>query len=191
MDKKSERKRPGPKPKGPFEGKRKTLTTRITENTRTALEDAATQNDRSLSQEIEFRLAKSFLDERSEKDQVEQLVTIFDGIENMRTAAKIMNLIEFYGDIKPGWRADKIETEILADMVSKYIERLGYRKDAPVAEFTRVPEPLPGNFNALNEALRPRERVVDDADAVAKMMERSDSWLSSRRQPDIDDEEES
>lgn len=55
--------RPGPKPRGPFEGKRKTLTTRITEETRRRLDEAAEANDRSLSQEIEIRLDRSFLSE--------------------------------------------------------------------------------------------------------------------------------
>lgn len=54
-------KRPGPKPRGPFQDKRKTLTTRITEDTRARLDAAAQQTGRSLSQEIELRLEKSFL----------------------------------------------------------------------------------------------------------------------------------
>jgi len=58
-------KRRGPKPRGPFVGKRRTLTTKITEATRKRLEEAAAETDRSLSQEIEFRLEGSFLDEDS------------------------------------------------------------------------------------------------------------------------------
>jgi hypothetical protein len=53
-------KRRGPKPKGPFEDKRRTLTTRITESTRNKLDDAAKASGRSLSQEIEHRLGRSF-----------------------------------------------------------------------------------------------------------------------------------
>jgi hypothetical protein len=55
--------RPGPKPKGPFEDKRRTLTTRITEATRLALENSAAEKGRSLSQEIEFRIECSFRDD--------------------------------------------------------------------------------------------------------------------------------
>ena len=58
-------KRPGPQPRGPFSDKRRTLTTRITEKTRARLEDAAAASDRSLSQEIEFRLERSFEKEDS------------------------------------------------------------------------------------------------------------------------------
>ncbi len=55
--------KPGPRPRGPYEGKRKTLTTRITEQTRNRLDDAARDADRSLSQEIEMRLEQSFLED--------------------------------------------------------------------------------------------------------------------------------
>jgi hypothetical protein len=58
-------KRRGPKPKGPYEDKRRTLTTRITETTRAKLEEAANSSGRSLSQEIEFRLGRSFMFEDS------------------------------------------------------------------------------------------------------------------------------
>lgn len=60
---KKNRGRPGPKPRGPFKDKRRTLTTRITERTRQNLERAAEAADRSLSQEIEFRLERSLSDE--------------------------------------------------------------------------------------------------------------------------------
>jgi hypothetical protein len=53
------RRRPGPKPQGPFENKRRTLTTRITEDLRVKLERAAASTGRSLSQEIELRLHES------------------------------------------------------------------------------------------------------------------------------------
>ena len=57
------RSRPGPKPRGPFKNKRRTLTTRITDRTRQGLERAAAITDRSLSQEIEFRLERSLSDQ--------------------------------------------------------------------------------------------------------------------------------
>jgi hypothetical protein len=55
-----DRKRRGPRPKGEFEDKRRTLSTRITEETREHLEQARASTGRSLSQEIEFRLEQSF-----------------------------------------------------------------------------------------------------------------------------------
>src|SRR5262245_31885794 len=46
----------GRKPTGPFKGKSSTLSTRITPETRAELERSARENERSLSQEVEFRL---------------------------------------------------------------------------------------------------------------------------------------
>ncbi len=56
-------KKRGPRPQGPFEDKRRTLSTRITDETRTKLEGAREATGRSLSQEIEFRLDASFRDD--------------------------------------------------------------------------------------------------------------------------------
>ena len=52
--------KPGAKPRGPFEDRRKTFTTRITAETRAQLDAAAAHSGRSLSQEIELRLVLSF-----------------------------------------------------------------------------------------------------------------------------------
>jgi predicted transcriptional regulator len=52
--------KPGPKPRGPYEGKRETITTRVTPGTRQKLDQTAEAADRSLSQEIELRLERSF-----------------------------------------------------------------------------------------------------------------------------------
>src|SRR5262249_14321658 len=54
----------GRKPRGPFKGKSATLTTRITPETRAALERAAQKSGRSLSQEVEHRLDGSIRRER-------------------------------------------------------------------------------------------------------------------------------
>jgi hypothetical protein len=51
--------RRGPKPKGPYQDKRFTLTTRITADTRARLAQEATRSGRSLAQEIELRIALS------------------------------------------------------------------------------------------------------------------------------------
>ena len=64
-------KRPGPRPRGPFADKRRTLTTRITERTRVGLEKAAAASDRSLSQEIEFRLEQTLQMDGAEAREIE------------------------------------------------------------------------------------------------------------------------
>lgn len=53
-------KRPGPRSRGPYTDKRRTLSTRITDETRAKLDDASKASGRSLSQEIELRLERSF-----------------------------------------------------------------------------------------------------------------------------------
>ncbi len=89
--------KPGARPRGPFEGKRKTLTTRITEKTRESLEKAAQEADRSLSQEIELRLEQSFLEDG-----------FLGGPENA-TAAKLVGPILQDVEARTGksWREDK------------------------------------------------------------------------------------
>ncbi len=54
------KRKPGRPPAGPYEGKRKTLSTRITPELRDKLEAASKASGRSLSQEIELRLDRSF-----------------------------------------------------------------------------------------------------------------------------------
>ena len=49
----------GRPPEGPFSNKRATLTARLTEETRTALERAAKHSGNSISQEVELRLRES------------------------------------------------------------------------------------------------------------------------------------
>jgi hypothetical protein len=79
-------KRPGPRPQGPYADKRKTLTTRITERTRARLDEAAAVSDRSLSQEIEFRLERSFLDE-------DGLNREFGGADNYRVSKLLFAVV--------------------------------------------------------------------------------------------------
>jgi hypothetical protein len=59
----------GRKPRGEFRGKSSTLTTRITAETREALDRAAEKNDKSLSQEVERRLRDSIRNDLSRDQQ--------------------------------------------------------------------------------------------------------------------------
>jgi TraY domain len=63
--------RRGPKPRGPFIDQRITLTSRVTEGMRRRLEEASATSGRSLAQEIELRLEKSFGDEQRLKEALE------------------------------------------------------------------------------------------------------------------------
>ena len=64
----------GRKPRGEFKGKSATLTTRITAETRAAMERAAQKSRRSLSQEVERRLNDSVLNDRNRRSDVRALV---------------------------------------------------------------------------------------------------------------------
>ena len=90
--------RRGPRPRGPFADKRKTLTTRITNKTRENLDAAAKATDRSLSQEIEFRLERSFLqddaDNRVREAVLEGIWTSFGGIIIFRTMRLMASMIQ-------------------------------------------------------------------------------------------------
>ena len=63
----------GRKPRGEFKGKTATLTTRITPETRRALDSAAQKSGRSLSQEVEYRLGQSLLKNRDRRGDVRAL----------------------------------------------------------------------------------------------------------------------
>ncbi len=60
----------GRPPKGEFKNKLATISTRVTSDTREALEGAANKSGRSLSQEIEWRLRRSFDEERKIMDNL-------------------------------------------------------------------------------------------------------------------------
>lgn len=59
----------GPKPRGEYAGKSKVLSTRIRPDLRAALDAASKKSGRSLSQEIEYRLRRTFTDEKEIRDR--------------------------------------------------------------------------------------------------------------------------
>src|SRR5262249_30562387 len=80
----------GRKPRGPFTGKSRMLTTRITPATRAALVGAAKESGFSLSQEIERRLNDSIAKERNRRSDIlalaEAIAFFAEGVE--RTTRK-------------------------------------------------------------------------------------------------------
>lgn len=78
----------GPAPKGQYENKTSVLSTRITSELREALEASARQSGRSLSQEIEHRLRRSFKEDRKLVDRFggRQMYAVF------QTAALVAEL---------------------------------------------------------------------------------------------------
>jgi hypothetical protein len=103
----------GPAPKGEFTGQSAVLSTRIRPETRAALEAAAKESGRSLSQEIEFRLRSTFLED-------EKIVDVFGSKKNyaiMRMAASLAESMMNARDRAADWTADPY----LYDQVTKSI----------------------------------------------------------------------
>lgn len=117
MDEPAKKRRPGPKPRGPFENKRRTLTTKITESTRRSLEEAAAGTDRSLSQEIEFRLERSL-------DQDRQKLQVFGSERNYRLLALLGMTIMIVEEKTGGlWTKDPRTFAEVQDVVGGFFEK--------------------------------------------------------------------
>jgi hypothetical protein len=105
---KSKKMRPGTKPKGPYQDKRAALTTRITQETRSALEDAARVSGRSLSQEIEFRLVQSIRDEDgfggNENAALFRMLAGAAGLIEARTSKEWMKDWDTYIAVDSAWK---------------------------------------------------------------------------------------
>ena len=134
----------GPRPRGPYVDKRRTLTTRITNETRERLDAAAKATDRSLSQEIEFRLEHSFLqDDADERVREAVLEGIYDSFgekktfEIMRLMASMIQMVE--QSTGKSWLKDP-ETNIWVNrMISEAINRYGpARTDEVLSAFETV-----------------------------------------------------
>lgn len=113
------RRKPGPAPRGEFEHKRKTLTTRITEETRTNLEKAAEESGRSLSQEIEFRLEQSF----QKQFAVDAAFGSKLRYRQMQILGMAINLIE--EQMGGTWQRDEDTFQQVRDGVITFLETLG------------------------------------------------------------------
>ena len=106
----------GPAPKGDYAGKSKVLSTRITPETRTHLEAASKATGRSLSQEIEHRLARTFRDDR-------QIESVFGSRRNFMLMRLIAAIAATPHNPKhPG--ADWLDDPFLFDQVAQSISVL-------------------------------------------------------------------
>ena len=123
----------GRKPRGEFKGKSATLTTRITPETRAALDRAAQKGGRSLSQEVEHRLYLSITRDR-------------DHQRHIRALARAIALLTQQVERATGkcWRDDPFTGEALRHaiefLISHYAPHGAIEVPAPVeAAAARVP----------------------------------------------------
>jgi len=111
----------GRPPKGPYHGKSKTLSTRITAELRSRLEEAAGATGRSLSQEIEFRLERSF-----------EKAADFGGVLNSIT---LQTMGEFLHKLETAtgrpWRADPVVFDMAREIAFSVLEYFGPRRRKP------------------------------------------------------------
>jgi hypothetical protein len=113
--------RTGPAPKGEYVDKAKTLSTRITGELRSALDAAKEKSGRSLSQEIEYRLRRSFEEDTKMKD-------IFGGRENYAIARLIGCLLDSHGS---DWKRDEENFDYIIASVALVLRLFGPRSTRP------------------------------------------------------------
>jgi hypothetical protein len=113
--------RTGPAPKGEYVDKAKTLSTRITADLRAALDSAKEKSGRSLSQEIEYRLRRSFEEDTKIKD-------IFGGRENYAIARLIGCLLDSHGS---DWKTDAENFDYVIASVALVLRLFGPRATRP------------------------------------------------------------
>jgi hypothetical protein len=78
----------GRKPQGEFTGKLATFSTRVTPETRRALEEAATKSGRSLSQEVEYHLRKAMEKPSGEGRNISLACAVALLVENIERGTK-------------------------------------------------------------------------------------------------------
>lgn len=131
---KERKRRPGGgrKPKGEISGKSAVFSTRITPETRAALEAAARKNGRSLSQEIERRLRFGLVDSRDEPKELQALLHAISHI-----AKRIAGLES------GSWRADAFRAKAFRIAVDRLLEKLS--PDGPIT--------TPANLKAFYDSI--------------------------------------
>jgi hypothetical protein len=107
------KKRRGPAPQGDYAGKAKTINTRVTPDLRGWLERAAKKSGRSLSQEIETRLRRTF---REEDDLAKQFGSA-DAARVFQTIAITLNMIRNPENPDADWLHDPYAFVLAADAI--------------------------------------------------------------------------
>ena len=112
--KQAAKKRRGPPPKGDYAGKAKTINTRVTPDLRGWLEKAAKQSRRSLSQEIETRLRRTF---REEEDLAKQFGSA-DAARVLAAIAQTLNMMRNPKNPDADWLHDPYAFAFAAEAIN-------------------------------------------------------------------------
>jgi TraY domain len=108
----------GPPPRGEYANKTRVFSTRLREDTKQALQDAAAKSGRSLSQEVEHRLRRSF-------DEDRRMVDCLGGERNyavLRLIASLMSTV--HNPFRPDadWLSDAYQFDQLVKAVVPVLE---------------------------------------------------------------------
>ena len=122
--KQAAKKRRGPPPKGDYAGKAKTINTRVTPDLRGWLEKAAKQSRRSLSQEIETRLRRTF---REEEDLAKQFGSA-DAARVFAAIAQTLNMMRNPKNPDADWLHDPYAFAFAAEAINATSTWSGRRK---------------------------------------------------------------
>jgi hypothetical protein len=111
----------GAPPKGEYVDRKSTLTTRITSELRGALDTAAAQSGRSLGQEVERRLRRSF-------DEEQRIIETLGGRENYAILRLISCVLDSHGG---DWRVDEANFDYIVAATALVLRLFGPRETRP------------------------------------------------------------
>src|SRR5215813_340597 len=106
----------GRKPRGDYKGKSATLTTRITPDTRAAMDRAAQKSGRSLSQEVEHRLNASIRKDYKHNRH-----------PHIRALAEAIAMLTYWVEkrTQKHWNDDPFTAEALRRAIESFVVRFG------------------------------------------------------------------
>lgn len=128
----------GPAPRGEFVGKTTVFSTRIRPDTRAALKQSAERSGRSLSQEIEYRLRRSFSED-------EKIADVFGTRRNYALMRVIASLME----INTEWADDPVTFNELVQSINSFLQSM-----RPSGGATEHPFGLPSGWEGEDLAAR-------------------------------------
>jgi TraY domain len=149
----------GRKPRGQFRSKSAVLTTRITQQTRDALERAAAESKRSLSQEIEFRLRESLSPDDARARHVRAI-----GELTKLAAEEIERLTGV------GWLTDQFTAEAVRHAVDQVLCHFAPQRESAVpARIEQMAAAMPGDAGVVYR--RPASLGLMEASRLIALIE--------------------
>jgi hypothetical protein len=122
--------RRGPQPKGEYVGQTAVLSTRITPALRAQLEAAANESGTTLSREIEHRLRRTFLEDKS-------IVEVFGSARNFALMRLLAASLEFVRNLKKrdaDWTADAYTYDQVVRAITRSLEMFRPAGEIPRGE---------------------------------------------------------